>query len=126
MSVINISDYMKKQGDPEVWIGDLSLFKSGDQFRAQVTSPNEELCLSDAEMLRLLADALDAVSFMARQQAEQYERSDAGSALGVFKVFENGEVHSRIDEERVTTAPSFEWMSDCLDLMSKSIRKGQS
>lgn len=111
--------------DTPEWIAGLSVFKSKDNFSATVTDASEELGLSRAEMMRLLADSLEAICFMARQQAEEMEPSEKGQAMAVFTVYADGSVRSRMDEEKMVGSEHFEWAADCLDLMSAHVRAGK-
>jgi hypothetical protein len=123
-NIIELSKF-KRNRDDHVWIADLSLFEDADSYSARINSASVDLELSDAEMLRKMADCLDTISFMARQEAEKYEESEKGAALAFISVFKDGSVRSRLDDELITTNEQFTWLADCLDLMSGAVRRGE-
>lgn len=122
-NIIELSKFKKRDGDKPVWLADLSIFQTEDQYSARIISAAVDLGLPDADMLRKIAECLETVAFIARQQAEEYEESDAGSALAVFTVFKNGSVKSRLDEANIVSPEQFSWAADCLDLMSNAVRR---
>lgn len=122
----NVIEFPKaKPRDGAEWIADLSLFEDGAEFFATINSASVDLGLSDADMLRKIADNLDTIAFMARQEAEKYELSDKGKAMAVFTVFADGSIRSRLDNERLVSEEHFHWTADCLDIMSASVRAGE-
>lgn len=123
-NIIELSKF-KRKNDEQTWIADLSLFEDQANFWARINSASVELGLTDADMLRKIADCLDTVSFMARQEAEKYEESEKGASLAVFTVFANGAVRSRLDEHLVVTEQQFHWVADCLDMVGGSVRRGE-
>ena len=122
----NVIDFPKaKPADEAEWIADLSLFEDGDEFSAKINSASVDFGLSDAEMLRKIADNLDTIAFMARQEAEKYEPTGKGQALAVFTIFEDGSIRSRLDDAKIVTDGQFQWTAECLDTMSASVRRGE-
>jgi hypothetical protein len=122
----NIIEFPKaKPRDGAEWIADLSLFEDGDEFSAKINSASVDMGISDADMLRKIADNLETIAFMARQEAERYEESERGQAMAVFTIFADGSVRSRLDSENIVTEEQFHWAADCLDLMSASVRAGE-
>lgn len=123
--VIEFAKFKRKGEEPKEWLADLSLFQTKGEYSAVINAA-ADIGVGEAEMLRKIADCLDVVSFMARQEAERYEASEKGPALAVFTVFADGKVQSRLHEEKITDPEHFHWVSDCLDLMSLHVREGKA
>lgn len=111
----------KRKVENQEWISDISLFQTESQFNAVINAASIEMGLSDGDMLRKIADCMEVIAFMARQEAEEYEESDKGSALAVVTIFSDGTVHSRVDDKKVVTKEQVEWLSNSVMMASKDI-----
>lgn len=119
----NVIEFKRKptiQNDD--WIADISFFETTGEYKATINSASVEMGLSDAEMLTKIADCLDVISFMARQEAEKYEPSEKGSALATVTVFHDGTVRTRVDDHRVVSEAQLAWVSDCVKDGADEIR----
>lgn len=119
----NIIEFKRKPSGPkEDWISDISFFEIDGEYKAKINSASVEMGLTDAEMLRKIADCLDTISFMARQEAEKYETTEKGSALVVVTVFHDGTVRTRLDDHKIISKEQICWAADCVSLGAEEIR----
>lgn len=110
-NVIEIANFRKKPDEPKRWICDIAVFETPTETLGTILDANmDDEHLDHGERFRALADRLDDLSFILRQQAEQVSKSENGEAIGTAIVFESGNVRVRINDDKLETAEQREWM----------------
>lgn len=110
-NVIEIANFRKKSDEPKRWICDIAVYETRTETFGTILDANmDDEHLDHGERFRALADRLDDLSFILRQQAEQVSKSENGEAIGTAIVFESGNVRVRINDDKVETAEQREWM----------------
>lgn len=115
-NVIEIANFRKKPDEPKRWICDIAVFETETETLGTILDANmEDEHMDHGERFRALADRLDDLSFILRQQAEQVSKSENGEAIGTAIVFESGNVRVRVNDDKLETKEQREWMRRRLD-----------
>lgn len=118
-NVININNHRKPKpttADPAIdWFFDLRAWNTEGGVQGQITDSNINDGLSSADRLRKIAAAMDYLSYLLFQQAEDIESSEYGDPLLKITVFENSAVRIRLNDAKVETDAQTEWLADRLD-----------
>lgn len=110
--IINIADRRKPVTVDPQWFFDLRVWDSLEGETAVITAFDDTDELETADRLRKMAKALDYLSYLMLQQAEDMEPSDDGVPLAKMTVFESSRVRLRINDDRVATPEQEDWLRE--------------
>lgn len=114
---------------PDIWEMDVRVFCGVKGWSGTILgfNPNanfDEEMTPGQRMVRH-AEALESLSWMLRQQAENLNPTEQGMPLATALVFENSAVRVRINDDKVVTAEQFEWLDRRFDDAKEAARPRQ-
>lgn len=120
VKVIQISDWRAGKQKEPTWIFDLRIHATADgDYQGVVLDFNDDPGMAFnggvGDRMRAYADALDHLSWLLRQQAEQLDPGDRGIPIATAVIFENSAVRVRVNDERLITDEQFAWLDKRFD-----------
>jgi hypothetical protein len=93
----------------QTWLFDISIFECETGTMGRIIDANLDLeGMDEGERWEMLADHLDALSFMMHQEAKA-AGAEKGSVIATCQLFEDGTSRVRVDDS-VTTDAQVEWV----------------
>lgn len=102
----------REPSNDDKWRFSLDIYedKNGGGWRSTVTDFNPDDGLEVGERLRDIASSLEAVAFLARQQAEDIDPSEDGAALATVIIFNSSKVRVRVNDEEIVSDEQKAWI----------------
>lgn len=112
-NIINLADRRKQTAEPkQTWAFDMSVFDTDYGVPEAVIDFGVNADVERGGHLRTVADRLDVLSFLMRQEAELYSSSDDGVCLAQAHIFESSKVRVRVDDAKVREPEHFVWLAE--------------
>lgn len=117
-NVIHIEGHKKKRLGNSAkgeWQFSLEIFRKDGQWGADIIAFNQDERMEVADRIRLFAEALDAISFSMKIQAEDFTESERGPILAAAYVYKDSTVRVRVDDRKFTGQEQKDWLCERFD-----------